>query len=97
MQLNIIKYNDNNEIISGRKFVVTFQAGNGTIKNISYNYGTTIDKMLKKYLLRIDHPELINSNKIIFLYNAEKIKFGDQTVLEKIFKYAQNQRIVVME
>ena len=53
--------------------------------------------MLKKYLLRIDHPELINSNKIYFLYNAVPMKFGDQTVLEKIFKYAQNQRIVVME
>ena len=47
--------------------------------------------MLKKYLLRIDHPELINSNKIYFLYNAVPMKFGDQTV----FKGTQNPKIVV--
>ena len=48
--------------------------------------------MLKKYLLRIDHPELINSNKIYFSYNASQIKFGDQT----IFKDTQNPKIVVI-
>ena len=50
--------------------------------------------MLKKYLVRIDHPESINSNKIYFLYNAVPMKFGDQTVLEKIFKGTQNPTIV---
>ena len=92
---NAAKYNDNNEIISGQKFNVYFQTSRGNITNILYNYGTTIDKMLKKYLVRIDHPESINSNKIYFLYNADRIKFGDQTVLEKIFKYNQNSRIAV--
>ena len=89
---NAAKYNDNNEIISGPKFSVCFQASNGIKTNILYNYGTTIDKMLKKYLLRIDHPELINSNKIYFEYNAFQIKFGDQT----IFKDTQNPKIVVI-
>ena len=91
---NAAKYNDNNEIISGPKFNVHFQASNGTTTNKLYNYGTTIDKMLKIYLLRIDHPELINSN-IYFLYNLNRIYFGDQTVLEKIFGCNQNYRIVV--
>ena len=51
--------------------------------------------MLKIYLLRIDHPELINSSYIHFTHNAERIKFGDQTVLEKIFGCNQNYRIAV--
>jgi len=89
---NAAKYNENNEIKSGQKMNVNFKTTQGLITNMVLNYGTTIDKMLKKYLLRIDHPELINSNKIYFEYNAFQIKFGDQT----IFKDTQNPKIVVI-
>ena len=93
---NAAKYNDNNEIISGPKFNVCFQASNGTIKTILYNYGTTIDKMLKNYLLRIDHPELINSNnKISFSHGQSRLKFGDQTIVGEFFKNTQNHTIRV--
>ena len=62
-----------------------------------FNYGTTIDKMLKKYLLRIGHPELINTDKICFIYYASQIKFGDQTVVEEFFKVTRGYEVVVNE
>ena len=37
------------------------------------NYGITVDELLKKFLCKIHHPELIDSNKIFFVYNANRI------------------------
>ena len=93
---NAAKYNDNNKIISG-KFNVIFKAENGTTNTSICNYGATIDKILKKYLLKIDHPELINSNKISFSFcgDARQLKFGDQTVGEEFFNNSANPTILV--
>ena len=52
--------------------------------------------MLKKYLLRIDHPELINSNnKIYFSHGDSRLKFGDQTLVGEFFKNTLNHTIRV--
>ena len=51
--------------------------------------------MLKKYLLRIDHPELINSNKIYFSHGGSRLKFGDQTIVGEFFKNTQSHTIRV--
>lgn len=50
------------------------------------NYGITVDELLKKFFCKIHHPELIDSNKICFVYNAKNIKFGEQNPVEKYFK-----------
>ena len=53
-------------------------------------FGTTIDQLLKKYLEIENKIYLINSNDICFLYEACKVKFGDNTPVEKYFKIKPN-------
>ena len=54
----------------GPKINVIFKTTQGTTHTMVYNYGTTIDKSLAKYLNRVGRPDLIGdkSNKI---YNDE--------------------------
>ena len=61
------------------------------------NYDVTIDELLKRYLKRIGRPELIGdkSNKICFLYDGHKLKFGDKTTVKKYFKNAPNPKVTV--
>ena len=92
---NAAKYDESNEIISQPKINVIFKTTKGTTTTMVFNYGTTIDKMLKKYLLRIGHPELINTDKIYFSNNARQIKFGDQTVVKEFFRNAHIPTVVV--
>ena len=52
--------------------------------------------MLKIYLKKVNHPELINTkDKICFLFNAKKLEFGDKTKIEDYFKYNKNPVIIV--
>ena len=53
--------------------------------NLIINYGATVDELLKKFLCKIHQPELIDSNKIYFIFNGSRLKFGDQTFVEKKF------------
>ena len=53
--------------------------------NLIFNKGATIDEILKTFLKRIDKSELINSkDKIVFLLNADELKFGDKTKIENL-------------
>ena len=64
--------------------------------NLKVSYGTTIDQLLKYYLKRMNRAELIgNDNKIIFLFNAAKLEFGDKTPVEEYFKYSLVPKIFV--
>ena len=75
---------------------ITFNTTQGIKKNIVVDYGTSIDDMLKKYLKEVNHPELIDNNdKIIFLYIANKLKFGDKTKIEDYFKFNHHPLIIV--
>ena len=48
-------------------------------------------------MCKIHHPELIDSNKICFVYNANRIKFGEQTPVEIYFKSSPIPSINVMD
>ena len=62
-----------------------------------FNYGTTIDQILEKYLQRIGRHDLYSekSNKICFLFNACRLRFGDKTPVEEFFKNVMNPQIIV--
>ena len=78
----------NNNIIQNKikKINITFKDTIGHKKNYSFNYGTTVNKVLETFLKDIGHPELINTyDQLQFLYNAQIIKFDDQTTIEKLF------------
>ena len=92
---NEINTNKNKEI--AQKINITFKSAEGDHDNIIFNLGTTISDILKRYLNKINHSELIEkSGNIVFLYNGKKLKFNDRTKIEKFFNYACNPVITVM-
>jgi len=84
----------------GPKMNIIFQTINYEIDNFSVKYGTTIDQLLKNYLIRMNRFYLYQQkeyypNEICFLYNASQIKFGDKTPIEKYFQFAIIPKIFV--
>ena len=66
-----------------QKINVIFRAQREYKKNISVDFGTTINELLEKYVKSIYRPDLIGENSVIvFTYNAKRIGFGDQTKVE---------------
>ena len=69
-----------------QKVNVIFRDQRGYKNNISVDFGTTINELLEKYVKIISRPDLIGENsRIIFTYNAKRIRFGDQTKVESLF------------
>ena len=54
---------------------------------INFDYGTTVQEMLMKYLQRIEKPELFNTDKIEFHYNSKKFNWFDNTKIEQKFNF----------
>ena len=46
----------------------------------------TVEKVLEKYLLRVDLPDLINKidGKINFIFSAQSLKFGDKRKIKDV-------------
>ena len=74
-------------------FIFTTTSGNK--KLLSIPFGTTVGDVLKKYLIEINRPELINKDGIIFSYNANKITFDNKTKIGDYFKSNLCPKIVV--
>ena len=108
--MNINFNNDNEEWLKGfqmgvenkddrKKMNVIFKAApSGTTTTLTLKYGTTIDKMLEKYLNRIGRPELYRekTDRVAFLFNSYKLRFGDQTPIEELFAGNMNNPRVVL-
>jgi hypothetical protein len=93
---NMMNYNElnNNSFFDDRpKKNVIFQGDRGNLTNMLFNYDTTTDEMLKKYLKRINRPDLYGNNKIYFIFNAERIRFGDKTPIKELFKNAHIPKV----
>ena len=92
---------DSNNLLDSKPFnftFFTFQAidENKITRMINYGSVVTIDFLLKQYLYTIDHPELINTDEIKFLFNSKYLKFGDETFLDEYFKNEHNPTILVI-
>ena len=81
----------------GLKINAIFTTTKGTKTIMLYDYGTTIDQAIQKYLERMNHLELYTtrSNKICFLFNGAQLKYGDQTKVEEYFKNNSAPKIIV--
>ena len=92
MQMNNkIKEKSNKE-----KMNIIFKTTKGNVNTLVFDYGTTIDEILKKYLNEIGRPDLINNkNKIFFVYNACQLRFGDKTKIEDYFPKGRTINIIV--
>ena len=63
-----------------------------------FNYDTTVDEMLKKYLKRTNRADLYGkNNKIEFKFNGNNIEYGDKTPIGELFKYFSNAIVDVIE
>ena len=62
--------------------------------NIITYFGTTIDEILKKFMVRINLPELINNNDaFFFIYNNKHLNFGDNRKIEDFLNIPTNKPI----
>ena len=77
------------------KMNIIFKTTNKVTHSLSFEYGTTIDEILKEYLNKVGKPELINSKKICFLFMANQLKFGDETKIENYFSGFSNPKVIV--
>ena len=81
--------NNNNlcNIEVNEKINVKFRNDRGITTNVCVDFGTTVDQLLTIYLKRTGRQDLIGNNKrIVFLFNANRMKFGDQTDVKEKFK-----------
>ncbi len=87
------------EYDDGPKMKILFKTTQGIHHFIAVNYETTIGQLLNKYLILIRRPDLIvnKSNEIVFLYNAFKLRFEDETPVEEFFKNNMSHTIIVNE
>ena len=83
------------ELEPGPKKNIILKTTGGTIHALVFNYGTTIDMVLDKYLAKTNALEYKGTNEVIFQYNSNRLKFGDQTPIEIFFKNARCPTIVV--
>ena len=70
-----------------KKINVIFKDSYGNQTTLSLKLDTTIDEMLKIYLIRVNKIELIGSkNKPHFFYNSVELHFGDDCLIQDYFK-----------
>ena len=60
-----------------------------------FKYETYFLELLKKFFDRIELPDLIGCKDIIFIFNAKKIEYENQTPIEKFFDTYYNIAIIV--
>ena len=88
------KYEDI-QIKSIPKKNVVFKTTSGLTTPMVYDYGTTMDEVLKKYWKHLGKPENIHSNRFCFLFNAKKINYGIKTPVEQYFRSVEIPYITV--
>ena len=86
-----------NNMSSEPKINITFNHTQGTTNTMAVNYEITIDTLIRMYYIKVGRPELISNkfNEICFLYNATKLKLGDERKVKDIFKNVSHAKIVV--
>ena len=62
---------------------------------MKFDYGITVSEILKKYLERIEKPELFHSDRIFFICNATKLNWNDKTKIEEKFSNGRVHLIMV--
>jgi hypothetical protein len=85
---------NNNDLIDQKKMKITFKNTNGEVKTMIFEYGKTVEDIMKAYLSEYG---LKPSDRIYFLYNASRLNFDDKTKIEKKFEFNPNPRIIVVE
>lgn len=96
--INLIPNGNHNNEENKPKMNIIFEDSLGIKTNLLLSYGTTIDQMLQKYLKlkNISFFECYNK-QIVFVENAINLNLGDNTPIEKYFRYGRFPKITVIE
>ena len=96
---NMNNMNNNNfyQNFYGGNINIIFKTAQGMNYPFSIKYGTTIDQILEIFFRNIGRPDLYDKkdNDIVFLHNACRLRYGDQTKIEEFFKHSENPLILV--
>jgi len=84
---------NNNDLIDQKKMKITFKNSNGEVKTMIFEYGKTVEDIMKEYL---SENGIQPSDRIYFLYNACRLNFDDKTKIEQKFK-SPNITIIVSD
>ena len=77
---------------------IIFQDEQNYKHELSIRNEDNLDCLLKKYLFKIDHTELIDKkDEIKYFYNLQPIQFGDKTTVGEFFLYDCNPVIYVTD
>ena len=106
-------YEDNDEWMKGFKMAVEevnelnsklenynviFKTTRGKKTNIKVGKGTTLSHLIEKYFERINRKSLMGNNKIVFIYNGDKILYNNNnTPVEDFFKNLSLSIITILD
>ena len=77
------------------KYNVTFKTTGGIKTLLLVNEEITVEKLIKKYLMRVNRFYLFGSNKIYFLYNACKISFHEKKKIKEFFSTTNSPTVII--
>ena len=90
--------NNNSNANEDEYMNICFSTMQGSRIMMKFKPNETVEGALKKYLLRVGLPDLVNNidKKIIFLLSAQSLKFGDKRRLKDlVFSLGNANQIVV--
>ena len=93
-----MQMNNNMGMFGNKEIFILFQTRRGRPKKIYVDYGTSVGDLLKKYLIEIGHPELINNNDngIYFIFNGMKLSFEDTRNIKEL-ELSNGTKIIVID
>ena len=68
------------------KMNVVFKTSRGLRINIIIDPDKTISDLIRIFFMRVDREELFQRNDIIFIYNAQKLEYNDNTRVRDYFR-----------
>ena len=79
------------------KINLCFATIQGSRIMMKINPEDTVEKVLEKYLLRVNLPELINNcqGKLTFILSAQSLKFGDKRKIKDVAMVGNMNQILV--
>ena len=92
--------NEKQPIINGlsdkrpsKNIIFVYEGRTKNAINIKAKYGTKVEEVLNEYINRIS----VNDEKLVFVFNANKINRNEQRVIEDFFRLYNNPTIQVLQ
>ena len=81
-------------IIDKIKMNVVFKTSRGLKLNIIIDPDKTISDLIRLFFIRVDKEELFQRNDVIFIWNAQKLEYNDNTKIRNYFRLSFQPTII---